>query len=155
VEAVREVEEERDRDDGDERELHVGPVPALGVLDDDVPDHVCRALGRVEGVLERVVDVFPADDHERVDPLIAEELGDRVADDPVALVLELLQPDEVRLDALDVPQPAEGGVEPLDGGDDDPALLERRPGDLVDPVELEQVGRLLDQVDNVVERGRS
>ncbi len=98
MEPVREVEEERGRDDGDEGEvLH---DPALHVLDDDVPDHVRRALAGVEGVLERLEDVLPADDDERVDPRVAEEVGDGVLDDAVALVLELLQRDELLLDAV-------------------------------------------------------
>src|SRR5689334_9904743 len=40
----------------------------LGVLDDDALEHVGDALGGVDGVLEPVEDVLPADDHHRVDP---------------------------------------------------------------------------------------
>jgi hypothetical protein len=76
VEAVREVEEERDDDDCDEREVFHG---ALGVFHNDIADDVCGGLTGVEGVLERLEDVLPADDGQRVDPLIAEEVGDGVA----------------------------------------------------------------------------
>ena len=49
--------------------------------------------------LEPVVDVLPADHHQRVDPVVAEERGEPVAEDAVALVLEPLQLDERLLDA--------------------------------------------------------
>src|SRR3954449_9518808 len=38
-----------------------------GVLDDDALEDVRRRLGRVDGVLEPLEDVLPADDHHRVD----------------------------------------------------------------------------------------
>src|SRR5687767_12409677 len=109
------------------------------VLDDDVPDHVRGRLARVEGGLERVEDVLPADDDERVDAGIAEEVGNRLADDAVARVLEPLQLDQLGLDALHPAQLAERPVEALDRPDDDRALLERLPRGRLDAVELEQV----------------
>ena len=43
----------------------------LRVLDDDVADHVRRRLAGVDRILERLEDVLPADDDERVDPRVA------------------------------------------------------------------------------------
>ena len=67
-----------------------------GVLDDDVGDHVRRRLTGVERALEPVVDVLPADHHQRVDPIVAEEGCEPFAVDPVALVLEPLELDQRR-----------------------------------------------------------
>jgi hypothetical protein len=51
-------------------------------------------------------------------------------------------------------QRSERVAEMLDRADEDVALLERVAGRLLDAVEPEQVARLLDVVDDVVERGR-
>ena len=61
---------------------------------------------------------------ERVDARVAEEVGDRVAHDPVALVLELLELDELRLDALQALAARQRGRELLDRADEDAALLD-------------------------------
>src|SRR3954451_6171303 len=58
-----------------------------GVLDDDALEDVRRLLRGVEGVLEPLEDVLPADDHHGVDPAL-EQRGQRFPDDAVALVLE-------------------------------------------------------------------
>ena len=50
-----------------------------GVLHDDVRDDVGGRLAGVERALEPFVDVLPADDDERVDPLVAEERRERLA----------------------------------------------------------------------------
>ena len=52
-------------------------------------------LAGVERFLERLVDVLPADDRQRVSAAVLEELGDGLAHDPVAFVLELLHLEEV------------------------------------------------------------
>ena len=49
----------------------------LRVLHDDVGDRVRRRLAAVERTLEPVVDVLPADHPQRVDPVVAEECGER------------------------------------------------------------------------------
>ena len=78
MEAVCEVEEQRHRDDGDERQvIH----RRLRVLDDDVRDHVRGRLAGVEPAFERLVDVLPANHDQRVDALVAEQRGERVAQD--------------------------------------------------------------------------
>src|SRR5438552_19015935 len=59
------------------------------VFDEDRLEDVRRVLARVHGLLELLVDVLPADDVESV-VARAEELGDRLVVQPVALVLELL-----------------------------------------------------------------
>ena len=74
-------------------------TPPRLVLDEDVRDHVRGRLTGVESALERLVDVLPADDDERVDPLVPEERGQRVAQDAVALVLVRLDLDESLLNA--------------------------------------------------------
>src|SRR5919197_1240499 len=58
------------------------------VLHNDRLEHVGRVLARVDGFLERLVDVLPADDRDRVVGG-AEELGQGFAVQPVALVFEL------------------------------------------------------------------
>ena len=73
VEAVREVEAERDDHDDDEQDVSTRPA----VLDEDRLEHVGRVLERVDGLLEPLVDVFPADD--AIASAAREELGDRVA----------------------------------------------------------------------------
>src|ERR687887_531468 len=57
------------------------------VLDHDRLQDVGRVLAGVDGLLERLVDVLPADDRNRV-VAGAEELGHRLAVQSVALVLE-------------------------------------------------------------------
>src|SRR3954454_20545938 len=59
-------------------------------LHEDRLEHVRGVLTRVDRLLERLVDVLPADDRERV-PLGAEELRDGLTGEPVALVLELAE----------------------------------------------------------------
>ena len=96
MEAVREVEEQRDRDDSDEG----GRAQcALRVLDDDVRDHVGSRLAGVERTLKRLVDVLPADHDQRVDTVAAEQRRERVAEQPVAFVLARLQLDQRLLNA--------------------------------------------------------
>ena len=57
MEPVREVEEERDGDDDEERDFH---ADALEVLDHDVADDVSRRLGRVDCIFERLEDAIDA-----------------------------------------------------------------------------------------------
>src|SRR5215217_1795524 len=59
----------------------------LGVLERYALDDVGHLLGRVDGVLELLEDVLPADHDHWVDPVV-EQRGHRLADDPVAVVLE-------------------------------------------------------------------
>ena len=60
------------------------------VLDENRLENVGRVLTGVDRLLELLVDVFPADDLDRVVGR-AEEIGDGLAVQPVALVLELAQ----------------------------------------------------------------
>src|ERR687885_761646 len=62
VEAVREVEAERHHHDGDEQDV----FHALPVLDEDRLEDVGRVLASVDRLLELLVDVLPANDHDRV-----------------------------------------------------------------------------------------
>ena len=64
------------------------PRRRLAVLDEDRLEHVRGVLAGVDRLLELLVDVLPADDRDRVGAR-AEELCDRLADQAVALVLEL------------------------------------------------------------------
>src|SRR6185312_4236975 len=55
----------------------VGSITApLPVLDDDVRDGVRRRLAAVERALEPVVHVLPADHHQGIDAVVAEERGE-------------------------------------------------------------------------------
>ena len=72
-------------------------------------------------------------------------------DDPVALVLERLERDELLLDAVEALQLGERRRQVLGGADEDAALLDRLARRRLDAVELEQVGGLVHVVDDVVD----
>ena len=124
------------------------------LLHDDVRDDVRCRLAGVERAFERLVDVLPADDDERVDALVAEERCERVAQHPVALVLEVLDLDERVLDAAHALEVVVGDRELLAGADDDPALLDRVPRRHLHAIQTEEVRCLLEVVDDVVDLGR-
>src|SRR2546421_708537 len=90
---------------------------ASAVLDQDRLEDVGGVLAGVHRLFELLVHVLPADDVERV-VARAEELGDRLVIQPVGLVLELAQLDQLALRVAEA-------LEPLD------RLLElrRRPRD--------------------------
>src|SRR5688572_21024195 len=73
---------------------------ASGMRDDDALDHVGGVLARVDRLLEQAVDLLPLDHVERV-AAVGEQLGHGDARDPVALVLEPMDLDPVRLDLLE------------------------------------------------------
>src|SRR5215210_1862594 len=75
-----------------------------GVLDDDALEDVRRRLAGVDGVLQTLEDVLPADHEHRVDPAL-EQGGQRLADDTVALVLEPVDLDRVVADVVERAQP--------------------------------------------------
>src|SRR5919198_1525072 len=127
---------------------------ALGVFHDDIADQVGGGLAGVDRVLEALEDVLPANDDKRVDAGIAKEIGDRVAENAVTVVLERLQRDELLLHATPRLQVRERRRKMLDRGDQDPTLLDRLLGCRFDAVEFEEVGGLVDVVDDVVDRGR-
>ena len=96
VEAVGEVEEQRDRDDGPE---HEHPSSASYAFLTTMFAIVFAAVSQQSSARSsRVVDVLPADHHQRVDPIVAEEGCEPFAVDAVALVLEPLELDERLLD---------------------------------------------------------
>ena len=104
---------------------------------------------------ERLVDVLPADHDQRVDPVVAEERGDRVVDDPVAFVLEPLQLDERSAGSRAAPSGRVRAIESCSTAWT--RMLHCSTACFVVDsiaVELEQVGDLLDVVDDVVELGR-
>ena len=108
VEAVGEVERERRRDDDDEDEVVIHAVRRRlrsSVLDRDALDDVGGGLGGVDRLLEHGEDVLPADHDHRVDA-VGEEGSDRVAGDPVAVVLEPVDLDQVPVEVL---EPAQSG----------------------------------------------
>src|SRR4051794_10982088 len=75
-------------------------VSTSAVLDDNRLEDVRGVLARVDGFLEPLVDVLPADQCDRI-RLRGEELADGVARDAVAFVLELAQLDELAARVLD------------------------------------------------------
>src|SRR3954469_16246996 len=124
-----------------------------GVLQDDRLEHVRALLGGVDPALEALVDVLPADDRHRVDPVI-EERGDRLAGHAVTVVLEAVDLDREVREVAEVAQArhrlldlARRVVEDLGQPD---RLVHRR----LDLVEAEVVRDLLHEVDDVVERRR-
>src|SRR5215217_2602312 len=122
-----------------------------GVLDDDALEDVGRLLRGVDGVLEALEDVLPADDHHGVDPAL-EQRGQRFADHPIALVLEPVDLDREVVDVLERPQAGDRQADLAGGLRKDPrhvlGLLHRR----LDAVQPHEVRDLLDEVDDVVER---
>src|SRR3954467_4492039 len=66
----------------------------LRVLDEHVADAVRSRLAGVDRILERLVDVLPADHDHRVDPAVLEQAGARGARDVVAAVLDRLDLDD-------------------------------------------------------------
>src|SRR3954447_1011112 len=125
---------------------------ALPILDDDARDDVHRGLRGVDRILEALEDVLPPDDHHRVDPPL-EQRGDALAQDAVALVLEPVDLHRVVVDVLERAQPGDRPGDRPGGLVQDAGhplrLLHRR----LDPVEAQEVGDLLDVVDDVVHPG--
>src|SRR4051812_13920192 len=124
-----------------------------GVLDDDALESVGDVFAGVDGVLEPLEDVLPADHDHRVDAAV-EERGDRVARDAIALVLEPVDLDGVVAQVLEVAQPRHRLGDLAAGLQQDVrqalGLLHRG----LDPVEAQVVGHLVDEVDDVVELRR-
>src|SRR5581483_1992980 len=103
--------------------------------------------------LETLVDLLPADDRDRI-LIRAEEPGDRAADEPVALVLELPQPVQVHGRVLEAVEPPHRGVQLDRAAVDDVGLRLRLVRDHLHAVELDVVCRLFDVVADVVEHPR-
>src|SRR5437588_194319 len=72
----------------------------LRVLDHDSFEDVRGPLRRVDRVLEPLEDVLPPDHHHRIDADL-EQRRDRLANDPVGLVLEAMDLDRVVADVLE------------------------------------------------------
>ena len=88
MEAVREVEAERDDDHDDQQDVvHNG---RLAVLDENCLEDVGGVLASVDGFLELFVNVLPPDDRDRI-LTRGEQLGDRRPVEPVTFVLEIAQ----------------------------------------------------------------
>src|SRR4051795_13780034 len=77
------------------------------VLDDDALEHVRYPLAGVDRLLEPLEQVLPADHDHRIDAAL-EQRRDRLADDPVAVVLEPVDLDLVVIEGLEVAQPGHG-----------------------------------------------
>src|SRR5215218_1268622 len=129
------------------------PYPGLRVLDDDPFEDVRHVLRGIDGLLEPLEDVLPANHDHRIDAVV-EQRGDRLARDPVAVVLEPVDLDRVVGDVPEAAQArhrlgdlARARVQDLGQG---LGLLHRR----LDLVEAEVVGDLLRVVHDVVERRR-
>src|SRR5215208_1450664 len=124
-----------------------------GVLDDDAFEDVRGRLAGVDGVLEALEDVLPADDEHRVDALL-EQACQRLAHHAVALVLE---PVDLHGEVADVVERSQ----PRDRLRDLPRRLVEDPRELLgllhrglDAVQRQEVGDLLDEVDDVVHARR-
>src|SRR5256885_15608971 len=92
------------------------------VLDEDRFEDVGGVLARVDCFLELLVDVFPADERDRVSAS-AEETRDGSARQAVALVLELAQLDQLPFRILEAFEPADRLGELLRRPVDDGRLL--------------------------------
>ena len=83
MKAVREVEAQGNDDHDDQQD-----VVHLSVLDQNRLEDVRRVLAGVDGFLELLVDVLPADDADRIRAR-REQLGHAARFKPVAFVLEI------------------------------------------------------------------
>src|SRR5687768_6834551 len=125
----------------------------LAVLDQDRLEHVARCLERVYGLFQLLVDVFPADDRDRVLPG-AEELRDGLPHEPVTFVLEDAELAERVVRFLEAVEVAHARVQCRRGAIDHVALLARPLGNPAHVVQLEVRRCVVDVVADVVERGR-
>ena len=150
VEAVREVERERDCDHEDEQrcphELRV-----YRFFTTIASSTSAAYLAGVHGLLEALVDVLPADHLERVDAR-HEEARDAVVQDPVAHVLELAQLGQMRPRVLEALEQRDRVRELPRRAPDDLRLLPCLQADLADAVGDDPSRRLVDVVADVVER---
>src|ERR671931_2454973 len=121
------------------------------VLHDDGLEDVGRVLARVDGLLERLVDVLPADDRDRVVGG-AEELGHGLAVQPVALVLELAELRQLPARVLEAVETRDRLLELGRGPKDHVPLRLRRRAVLLEAVADDVPRRLVDVVADVVER---
>src|SRR6185436_20708106 len=64
----------------------------LTMFDREVGQGVRHVLAAVDRLLEIVEDLFLAQEHARIDLLVAEQAADRLAIDDVGFLLELAQP---------------------------------------------------------------
>src|SRR5919202_1732107 len=120
------------------------------VLHDDCFEHVRGVLAGVDGLLERLVDVLPADDRDRVVGG-AEELRHGLPVQPVALVLELAQLHQLPARVLEAFEARDGLLELGRGPQDHVALRLGRRADLLDAVADNVPRRLVDVVADVVQ----
>src|SRR5215204_269226 len=123
-----------------------------GVLDGDALEDVRHALRRVDRVLEPLEDVLPADHQHGVDPGL-EQRGERLADHAIALVLVAVDLHREVVDVLESAQARDRGGHLLAGEVQDLRLLLGLGHRRLDPVQREEVGDLLDPVDDVVQPG--
>jgi hypothetical protein len=124
-----------------------------GVLDGDPREDVRGLLAAVDRVLEALEEIFPADDHRRIDTA-HEQRRDRSAHDAVTLVLQAMDLDQQRAQAAHVLESVQGLGELRAG-------LAQHAGKLLggfhrrlDLIQAEIVGDLLGEVDDVVQRAR-
>src|SRR5918999_2543825 len=131
----------------------ISPSICLLVLDHDALEDVGRAVGRVDRVLGPLEDVLPADYQHRVDPAL-EQRRQRLAQDAIAVVLEPVDLDREVMDVLERPQPRDRARDRPSGLVQDAGHLGRLVHRRLDAVQAEEVGDLLDEVDDVVQRRR-
>src|SRR4051794_21909385 len=125
----------------------------LLVLDDDALEDVRHRLGGVDPVLEALEDVLPADHQHRVDAAL-EQRGEGLAEHAVAVVLQAVDLDRVVVDVLEGAQARDRARDRAGRLVQDPRHLGRLVHRRLDPVQRQEVRRLLDEVDDVVERRR-
>ena len=118
----------------------------LGALDRDPAQHVRDAVAGVDALLDALEDVLPADHDHRVDAAL-EQGRQPLAQQPVALVLEPLDLDQVRRGGAQVPERAERRGHLASGGGERVGQRDRLVHRGVDAVEAEEVGDLLGVVD--------
>jgi hypothetical protein len=125
----------------------------IPVLDENRLEHVRDVLAGVDRFLELLVDVLPPHELDRVDTA-AEETRDRLTGDPVSLVLELAQLDQLAAGVLEALQHDDRFAKLARGTVDHARLLGRLAPDLTHAVAGDLLGGVVDEVADVVERRR-
>src|SRR6266542_6088076 len=148
MESIEEIEGQRDQDQQDQD--HRDPS---GVLEHDRFQGVRHVLAAVDGRLELVDQILPFEDVHRL-VLPREQLGDGLAVDAVAFVLQSVDLDPVLVQAGEPTDLGHGLLNLIGGSRQDLGLLPHLRQDVLDPVQHEQVGYRFDSVKDVVEVGR-
>src|SRR5919201_675047 len=124
----------------------------LAVLHHDGLDDVGDILATVDGDLDERVDVLPLDDLDRVVGT-GEQLGDRLAPDLIALVLEGVDLDPMRLKALEALEAPKHDEHLARRGDEHLGLSQRRGPHTLHLEEMDELRDVIADIGDVIDLG--